>query len=92
MTIWGAYFNFEEHEKGSLEIGKSADFVVLNQNIMEVEADLIPNTEVLQTYIDGELVYSKQLINPNKKFLPGMGTKLVSEYAWSNTLFKEKNT
>ena len=59
MTIWGAYFNFEEHEKGSLEVGKSADFVVLNQNIMEVEADLIPNTEVLQTYIDGELVYSK---------------------------------
>ena len=59
MTIWGAYFNFEEHEKGSLEVGKSADFIVLNQNIMEVEADLIPNTEVIQTYIDGELVYSK---------------------------------
>ena len=34
-------------------------FIVLNQNIMEVEADLIPNTEVIQTYIDGELVYSK---------------------------------
>ena len=59
MTIWGAYFNFEEHEKGSLEIGKRADFVVINQNIMEIEAELIPKTEVVYTFVDGELVYSK---------------------------------
>ena len=59
MTIWGAYFNFEDHEKGSLEIGKSADFVVLNQNIMEIEAELIPKTEVVYTFLDGELVYSR---------------------------------
>ena len=57
MTIWGAYFNFEENEKGSLEIGKSADFILIDQNIMEIDADKIPNTQVLKTFIDGELVY-----------------------------------
>ena len=57
MTIWGAYFNFEENEKGSLELGKSADFIILDRNIMEIDADKIPNTQVLKTFIDGELVY-----------------------------------
>ena len=57
MTIWGAYFNFEENEKGSIEIGKSADFIVINQNIMEIDADKIPKTKVLKTFLDGKLVY-----------------------------------
>ena len=57
MTIWGAYFNFEENEKGSLEVDKSADFIILDRNIMEIDADKIPNTQVLKTFIDGKLVY-----------------------------------
>ena len=57
MTIWGAYFNFEENEKGSLEVGKSADFIILDRNIMEIDANKIPNTQVLKTFIDGKLVY-----------------------------------
>ena len=57
MTIWGAYFNFEENEKGSIEIGKSADFIVINQNIMEIDADKIPKTKVLKTFLDGKVVY-----------------------------------
>ena len=57
MTIWGAYFNFEEHEKGSIEKGKSADFIVINQNIMEIDPEKIPHTKVLKTFIDGKLVY-----------------------------------
>ena len=57
MTIWGAYFNFEENEKGSLEVGKSADFIILDRNIMEIDADKIPNTQVLKTFVEGELVY-----------------------------------
>ena len=55
MTIWGAYFNFEENEKGSIEKGKSADFIIIDQNIMEIEAARIPNTKVLKTFVDGEL-------------------------------------
>jgi hypothetical protein len=58
MTIWGAYFNFEENEKGSLEIGKAADFIIINQDIMEINAKLIPETKVLKTFVDGEMVYN----------------------------------
>ena len=63
MTIWAAYSNFEEHEKGSIEVGKSADFVILDQDIMTVNVDAIPNTQVLKTFSNGELVYQKKLIN-----------------------------
>jgi len=57
MTIWAAYSNFEEDEKGSIEAGKFADFVILDKDIMKVNEDEIPNIEVLQTYINGEKVY-----------------------------------
>ena len=56
MTIWAAFSNFEEDEKGSLEAGKFADFIVLNENIMEVEASNIPTIKVLETYVNGEQV------------------------------------
>lgn len=58
MTIWAALANFEENEKGSLEVGKYADFVILNQDIMEVEDSQIPKTKVMFTFINGEKVYS----------------------------------
>jgi len=57
MTIWAAHSNFEENEKGSIEVGKFADFVILNQNIMEVEGSKIPNTKVIGTYVNGEKVH-----------------------------------
>lgn len=62
MTIWGAYFNFEEDEKGTIEKGKSADFIIIDQNIMKIEADKIPNTKVLKTFVDGELVFQKDTL------------------------------
>lgn len=57
MTIWAAHSNFEENEKGSIEVGKFADFVILNQNIMEVEGSKIHKTKVVATYLNGEKVY-----------------------------------
>jgi predicted amidohydrolase YtcJ len=57
MTIWAAYSNFEEKEKGSIEAGKFADFVILNQDIMKIEGSKIPKTKVISTYLGGEKVY-----------------------------------
>ena len=56
MTIWAAYSNFEENEKGSIEVGKLADFVILNQDIMTVDIHKVPTTKVEATYINGEKV------------------------------------
>ncbi len=58
MTIWAAIANFEESEKGSLEKGKSADFVFLSQDLLKVEESEILNTKVVATFINGEKVYS----------------------------------
>jgi predicted amidohydrolase YtcJ len=57
MTIWAAFANFEEDEKGSLETGKFADFILVDQDPMEVEDIDIPKTKVLATYINGEKVF-----------------------------------
>ena len=57
MTIWAAFSNFEENEKGSIEVGKFADFVILNQDIMKIEGSKIPKTKAISTYLNGEKVY-----------------------------------
>jgi len=57
MTIWAAKSNFEEKEKGSIEKGKFADFVVLEKDIMEVDVKEVPKIKVLETFTGGEKVY-----------------------------------
>lgn len=57
MTIWAAYAAFEEKEKGSIEAGKFADFILIDTDIMETDNRLLRNTHVLQTYVNGEMVY-----------------------------------
>lgn len=54
MTIWAAYSNFEEDEKGSIETGKFADFIVLDKDIMTVDQNEIPNIKVEHTFVNGE--------------------------------------
>ncbi len=61
MTIWAAYSNFEENEKGSIEVGKLADFTVLEKDIMTCPEDEIPNVKVIATFINGKKVYGKGL-------------------------------
>lgn len=58
MTLWAARACFEETEKGSLEPGKMADFVVLDQDFMNADERDIPKTKVLETWIGGVRVYS----------------------------------
>lgn len=59
MTIWAAKAAFEEKEKGSLEKGKAADFIILDTDLMTCEAADILKTVVNQTYINGKSVYKK---------------------------------
>jgi len=56
MTIWAAYANFEENEKGSIEPGKFADFVILDKDIMKIDLDKIPDIKVKETWLNGERV------------------------------------
>jgi predicted amidohydrolase YtcJ len=60
MTIWAAKVNFEEKEKGSIEPGKYADFVILDKDIMTIKGNALPNVKVLKTYVNGEMVYEKK--------------------------------
>ena len=57
MTSWAAYANFEEDFKGSIEIGKVADLVILSKDIMTVKESEIPQAKVVATLMDGEVVY-----------------------------------
>jgi predicted amidohydrolase YtcJ len=58
-TINGAYADFSEQEKGSLEVGKLADFVVLSEDIMKIEAVNIKDVQVLKTVLGGEIVFER---------------------------------
>lgn len=57
MTIWAAKSNFEENEKGSIEKGKFADFILLDKDLMRADEKDILNTHVLMTYVNGEKVF-----------------------------------
>lgn len=58
-TYNGAYVSFEEEKKGSIEVGKLADMVVLSENILETSTDRIKEVLVDYTMIDGEIVYQR---------------------------------
>ena len=58
FTINATYHSFEENEKGSLELGKYADMVVLDKDIYKVSEDNIKNINVIMTIIDGNIIYN----------------------------------
>ena len=60
MTIWPAMAAFQEKELGSITIGKRADFVILDQDLMTVAPEKILATTVVATYLGGRAVYEKK--------------------------------
>jgi predicted amidohydrolase YtcJ len=60
MTIWAAKAGFLEKEVGSLEVGKKADFTILDKDLMKVDENDILNTKVVSTFIGGKKVYNQQ--------------------------------
>ena len=56
ITVWAAKGSFEEDEKGSIEPGKFADFVILENDIMISDMKKIPRTKIVSTWLDGKKV------------------------------------
>jgi predicted amidohydrolase YtcJ len=59
FTVWGAYAEFMEHQKGSITAGKLADFIILSKDIMTVEPEEILTTETELTVVGGIVRYKK---------------------------------
>ena len=57
MTIWAAKANRMEKQVGSIEVGKKADFIILDKDLMKVPSDSILQVKVLKTYLNGERVF-----------------------------------
>lgn len=89
FTIWSSYGEFNEKIKGSLEVGKLADFVVIDRDYMTCPAEDIKDIQVLMTVSGGEQVYTRDSSTPavmwnglpltfnNKPFFDKTGTLLV---------------
>jgi predicted amidohydrolase YtcJ len=60
FTYNGAYASFEENIKGSIEVGKLADLVILSQSLLDTPSDKIRDINVDMTIIDGDIVYESQ--------------------------------
>ena len=58
-TINTAYAGYEEHMKGSISVGKLADFVVLSEDLFSIEPRRIKDVEVAMTFVGGNLVYQR---------------------------------
>ncbi len=59
MTLWAAYQHFEESIKGSIEVGKQADFVILDKNPTTIIPEEIKNIQILKTINDDNVVFTK---------------------------------
>lgn len=57
MTIWAAKGSFDEDKRGSIEVGKHADFIILSEDIMTIEEENIPDVKVESLVIFGEILY-----------------------------------
>jgi hypothetical protein len=60
VTIWPAKGSFDEDFKGSIEIGKVADFVILDKDIMQIDEEQLPSVKVLATYIGGKVMHNAE--------------------------------
>lgn len=60
MTLWAAKSVFREKENGSLEIGKQADIIILDRDIMSVPESDILNAKIIYTVLKGKIVYQKK--------------------------------
>ncbi|MFT6047188.1 MAG: putative amidohydrolase YtcJ [Arenicella sp.] len=60
ITLWAAYQNFEETSKGSIEVGKQADFVILDQNPLSIESIKIKDIKILNTINNDKIIFTNE--------------------------------
>lgn len=60
MTIWAAYSCFQEYKRGSIEKGKDADFIILEDDIMTAPAEKLRTVKTLRTVVGGETVFVRE--------------------------------
>jgi predicted amidohydrolase YtcJ len=74
MTLWPAYQHFEEDRKGSIEVGKLADFVILSDDPTAVDPETLDALTVMQTIKEDEVVYDVEKVKDgNLLYRPGPG-------------------
>jgi len=59
-TINGAWADFLDEDLGSIEVGKLADIIVIDRNLLDIDIEEVADLEVLMTYFEGEMVYSAE--------------------------------
>jgi predicted amidohydrolase YtcJ len=74
MTLWPAFQHFEEDRKGSIEVGKLADFVILSEDPTAVDPETLDTLTVMQTIKGGAIVYDVEKVRDgNLLYRPGPG-------------------
>ncbi|MGW6835659.1 amidohydrolase [Streptomyces sp. NPDC054949] len=78
-TMGSAYANFLDTERGSLTVGKAADFVVLSRNILEIPAESIPGTVARTVVVAGEVVHTAEEVPVEGQGVPAEGRAVSFE-------------
>jgi predicted amidohydrolase YtcJ len=78
MTIWPAYHHFEEETKGSLEVGKLADFAILSKDPTAVEPTTIADIRVTQTVKEGKTIFRLDPVARAASVAPDISPLLVA--------------
>ena len=79
MTLWAAYQHFEEKTKGSIEIGKLADFAILSENPLSIDRQKIADIKVLETIKRGRSIYRLDPAKTGENATPCMESSRCSE-------------
>jgi predicted amidohydrolase YtcJ len=79
MTLWAAYQHFEEKTKGSIEIGKLADFAILSENPLTIDRQKIADIKVLETIKKGRSIYRLDPTKTGENATPCMESSRCSE-------------